>query len=106
MSIEEALLEEVCELPAAKQEEALRLVRGLRQPPAVPYDDRAREMRWIRENRAAYLNKWVSIEGDRLITADDDAMKVYQAAKAEGIETPMVIHVLPEDELPVVGYWS
>ncbi|MBM3757008.1 MAG: hypothetical protein FJW38_23870 [Acidobacteria bacterium] len=105
MSIEEAILEEVRELSAEKQEEALRLVRGLRQPPAVPYDDRAREMRWIRENRAAYLNKWVSIEGDRLIMADDDAMKVYQAAKAEGIRSPVVVHIVPEDELPVVGYW-
>jgi len=69
-------------------------------------DDRAREMRWIRENRAAYMNKWVSIEGDRLIMADDDAMKVYQAAKAEGIETPFVAHLYVEDDVPLIGRWS
>ncbi len=105
MTIEEAILEEVRELPVAKQEEALRLVRGLRQPPPAEYNDRAREMRWIRENRAAYLNKWVSIEGDRLILADDDAMTVYNAAKAEGITSPVVVHIVPEDELPFVGGW-
>lgn len=105
MTLEEAILEEVRELPVAKQEEALRLVRGLRTPPPIPDDDRSREMRWIRENRAAYLNKWVSIEGDRLILADDDIMKVYEAAKAEGIRSPVVVHIVPEDELPFVGGW-
>lgn len=106
MTIAEAILEEVRELPVAKQEEVLRLVRGLRQPAASDYNDRAREMRWIRENRAAYLNKWVSIEGDRLIMADDDAMTVYNAAKAQGIETPFVAHLYVEDDVPLIGQWS
>lgn len=108
MTLEEAILEEVRELPVAKQEEALRLVRGLRTPQKtrrVPMRDRSREMQWIQDNRKAYADKWVAIEGDRLIMADDDAMKVYEAAKAEGIEVPMVIHILPEDDLPFVGGW-
>jgi hypothetical protein len=72
---------------------------------SAPLDDRSREIAWLRENRNAYLNKWVSLDGDRLILADDDAAKVYQAAKAEGIAAPVVVHVLPEDELPFVGGW-
>jgi hypothetical protein len=45
----------------------------------------------------------VAVEGDRLIAADKDAMKVFAAAKSEGVQVPFVVHVLPEDPLPFGG---
>jgi hypothetical protein len=108
MSLEEAILDKVRRLPPAKQEEVLRLADGLQHRSAtrmVPSHDRNREMRWIEENRAAYADQWAAVEGDRLIAADPDALKVYAAAKAEGIVSPFVAHVLPEDPLPFVPGW-
>jgi hypothetical protein len=71
----------------------------------VPSRDRTNEIRWIDENRAAYADQWVAVEGDRLIAAGIDPLKVFAAAKAEGIGVPFVVHVLPEDPLPFVPGW-
>ena len=107
MNLEEAILEKVRRLPLAKQEEVLRFVNRLLLPPTrrVPFRDRSREINWLRENRAKFLDQWVVVEGDRLIAADTDAVNAYDAAIATGIEVPFLIHVLPEDPLPFVPCW-
>lgn len=109
MSLEEAILDKVRRLPPAKQEEVLRFADALqhRSPPKLsPCRDRSREMRWLNENRAKYANQWVVVDGDRLIAADPDGHKAFVAAKTAGIETPLLIHVLPEDPLPFAPCWS
>ncbi len=108
MSLEEAILDKVRRLPPAKQEEVLRFADGLQRRGTariVPFRDRAQELKWIDENRAAYAHQWVAVEGDRLIAADSDPLKVFAAAKTEGIQSPFVVHVLPEDPLPFVPGW-
>jgi hypothetical protein len=107
MSLEEAILDKVRRLPLARQQEVLRFADGLQQAPAriAPSRDRTSEMKWIHENRAAYSDQWVVVEGDRLIAADTDAHKVLTVAKAAGIEVPFLVHVLPEDPLPLVPGW-
>ena len=108
MSLEEAILDKVRRLPPAKQEEVLRFADGLERNAAsrrVPSRDRSSEMKWLDENRAAYADQWVGVEGDRLVAANEDPLKVFSAAKAEGIATPFVVHVLPEDPLPFVPGW-
>jgi len=108
MNLEEAILDRVRRLPPVKQEEVLRFADGLQHRAAarmVPSRDRTREMEWIGENRVAYANQWVVVEGDRLIAADADGHKVFAAAKAAGIEVPFLVHVLPEDPLPFVAGW-
>jgi hypothetical protein len=108
MSLEEAILDKVRRLPPAKQEEVLRFADGLERNAAsrrVPSRDRYSEMRWLDENRAAYADQWVAIEGGRLIAADVDPLHVFSAAKAAGIRTPFVVHVLPEDSLPFIPGW-
>jgi Family of unknown function (DUF5678) len=108
MSLEEAILDRVRRLPPVKQEEVLRFADGLQRRSAarmVPSRDRTQEMKWIDENRPVHVNRWVAVEGDRLIAADSDALKVFAAAKAEGIESPFIVHVLPEDPLPFVPGW-
>jgi hypothetical protein len=107
MSLEEAILEKVRRLPLAKQEEVLRFADGLQHNTArmVPSRDRTRETKWIDENRAEYVNQWVAVEGDRLVIAGVDALKVFTTAKEQGIQTPFVVDVLPEDPLPFVPGW-
>jgi hypothetical protein len=105
MSLEKAILDRVRHLPPAKQEEVLRFADGLqRQPAARPIrtPGRTRETKWFRDNRSAYADQWVAVEGDRLIAAGVDARTVFAAAKAEDIESPFVVHILLEDSLPFV----
>jgi hypothetical protein len=106
MSLEEAILDKVRRLPPAKQEEVLRFADSLQRTSTakmVPYRDRTTEIKWIAANRSAYADQWVAVEGDRLIAADKDAIKVFTAAKSEGVQVPFVVHVLPEDPLPFGG---
>jgi hypothetical protein len=107
VSLEEAIMDKVRRLPPAKQEEVIRFADGLQRNTArmVPPHDRTREMKWIDENRAAYTDQWVTVEGDRLVVAGVDPLKVFAEAKAQGIRTPFVVHVLPEDPLPFVPGW-
>ena len=108
MSLEEAILDKVRRLPPAKQEEVLRFADGLERNATsrrVLSRDRSSEMKWLDENRAAYADQWVAVEGDRLIAANVDPLNVFSVAKAAGIQTPFVVHVLPEDSLPFVPGW-
>ncbi|HEY1343020.1 MAG TPA: DUF5678 domain-containing protein [Bryobacteraceae bacterium] len=106
MSIEEAILDRVRRLPPAQQEEVLRFADGLRQDTTTArtaeFRHRAAEIKWLEKNRAVYADRWIAVEGDRLIAVDTDARKVFEEAKAQGIRTPFVVHVLPEDPLPFV----
>ena len=108
MSLEEAILDKIRRLPPAQQEEVLRFADGLQSTTtarAVPSRDRTKEIKWIDVNRAAYADQWVAVDGDRLVAAGVDPLKVFAAAKAEGIRIPFVVHVLPEDPLPFVPGW-
>jgi hypothetical protein len=108
VSLEEAILDRIRHLPQALQEEVLRFADGLRRHTfirAIPSHDRAREMKWVSENRAAFSAQWVALEGDRLIAVDSDARKVFAAAKAEGIESPFVVYIAAEDPVPFVSGW-
>lgn len=87
---------------------ALSVADGLQESASariVPSRDRTMEMRWIDLNRAAYADQWVAVEGDRLVAAGNDPLKVFAAAKEEGIRIPFVVHMLPEDPLPFVPGW-
>src|ERR1044072_401696 len=102
MSLEQAILDKVRGLPPAKQEEVLRFADGLQRRTTarvVTSRDRTKETKWIDENRAAYADQWVAVEGDRLIAAGVDPLRVFASAKERGIETPFVVHVIPEDPL-------
>ena len=100
--------DKVRRLPLAQQEEILRFALGLERgnaPRKVVSRDRCSEMKWLHQNRAAYAEQWVAVEGDRLIAASADPLKVFSAAKAAGIQTPFVVHVLAEDPLPFIPGW-
>ncbi|HLG14885.1 MAG TPA: hypothetical protein VJH03_10350 [Blastocatellia bacterium] len=69
-----------------------------------PYIDRSRELAWIAEHREEYAGRWVFLEGDRLIAHGDDPLRFREIARAEGIETPFIVHMRKETG-PSMGGW-
>ena len=68
------------------------------------YSTRSVEQRWIREHRSEYLDQWVVVEGDRLVSHGMDAKAVYKQAREAGIYTPFLVQVTMPDELPWGGW--
>lgn len=52
--------------------------------------------KWLDENGEKYMNKWVCLEGDKLIAVDDDGRTVYQQALEAGIKSPFIHHIVEE----------
>lgn len=52
--------------------------------------------KWLDENSQKYMNKWVCLEGDKLIAVDDDGRTIYQTARDAGIEIPFIHHIVEE----------
>lgn len=61
-------------------------------------------MKWIEEHRTQYLDQWVALEGDQLISHGTDARQVHARAKAAGIKAPFVVRVLEKQE-PFYAGW-
>ena len=59
--------------------------------------------KWLDENEAEYMNKWVCLEGDKLIAVDDDGRTVYQTAIEAGIESPFIHHIVEEPKFYAGG---
>jgi hypothetical protein len=91
------------EIPLPRRGRAAQLVssRAVRR---VPYIDRSREMRWIREHQAEYADMWVALDGDRVIAADFNAKVVFAAARAASVGRPLFVHMEPRDALPFGGW--
>jgi len=60
--------------------------------------------KWLDENSEKYMNKWVCLEGDKLVAADDDGRKVYQKAVEAGIRSPF-IHFIEKQPEAFWGGW-
>ncbi len=73
---------------SAAQEKAERLRQEL--------DDYRRAKAWMAAHRAEYLNQWVVLEGDRLISHGFDGHRVADEARAAGITAPFLVQILEE----------
>ena len=69
-----------------------------------PYIDRSREMAWIAAHQEEYAGQWVLLDGDRLIASGDDPLPFKEIARAEGIETPFIVH-MPKETGPSMAGW-
>ncbi len=59
--------------------------------------------KWLDEHSEEYLNKWVCLEGDKLIAVDDDGRTVYQKAIEAGIDSPFIHHIVEEPKFYAGG---
>lgn len=75
-----------------------------KRPRRVEMPDRSRELRWVKEHRSEYLDQWVALEGDRLVSHGATAREVLLAARQAGVDIPLLIHIDPVEELPLGGW--
>lgn len=68
-----------------------------KEPPQQQMERFRKAMNWVAEHRAEYLNQWVALDGDNLISHGDDALQVDAAARAAGIAVPFVVRVVTEE---------
>jgi Family of unknown function (DUF5678) len=59
---------------------------------------------WIEEHREEYMNQWVCLEGDQLISHGMDGMEVHRQAKEAGIDAPFMVRIIDEPK-NFVGAW-
>lgn len=74
-----------------------------RRPPRYAYPP-SREQDWIVRNGAQYKGEWVALDGDRLVCHGQDALEVYDYARAQGMRSPSVVRIPSEEQLPWGGW--
>jgi len=118
MTTLEQVIQTADTLPLEDRRRLLRhLQQGLQEPESFGAADpsRAEKLRreleeyrranqWIAAHRAEYLGQWVALEGDRLISHGADAKQVHDDARAEGIQTPFVVHIAEEPTHYIGGF--
>jgi Arc/MetJ-type ribon-helix-helix transcriptional regulator len=92
-------------------EQGIQAGRGKRQAQGSEAERRAAvsparslEQEWLKHHAADYAGSWVALEGARVVAHGSSAPQVLEAAKAEGFEQPLVVHVPSERELPFGGW--
>lgn len=88
----------------------------LRPLEPVPFADRQELMvtvsesvvspgqRWLKENGSKFVDEWVALDGDQLISHGFDAKAVYDEARAAGVVRPYFVRVTAPDDLPWGGW--
>ena len=70
----------------------------------APINDRREEFLWLANHSGPYADQWVALDGSRLIAHGTELAVVSEAARAAGVDRPLLTHLLPEGELPFGGW--
>ena len=68
-----------------------------------PANEPRGEMQWLAKESGPYAGLWVALDGPRLVAHGAKLATVSAAAKAAGVEQPLLASV-PDDELPFGGW--
>lgn len=63
-----------------------------------------REMRWLSQYRREYIGQWVALDGDKLVSHDEDLSNVFEQARAQGVNAPFTAFIEDPDQ-PSIGGW-
>lgn len=83
-------------------EDPAALQNGVASVAAV--NERREEFQWLAENSDLYAGQWVALDGSRLVAHGDELATVSKAARAAGVDRPLLTHLPPEGELPFGGW--
>jgi predicted DNA-binding antitoxin AbrB/MazE fold protein len=70
----------------------------------VPVNHRREEFQWLAQESGRYAGQWVALDGGRLVAHGNDLASVSAAARAAGVDRPLLTHLAPEGELPFGGW--
>jgi predicted DNA-binding antitoxin AbrB/MazE fold protein len=68
------------------------------------FNDRRKEMLWLANESGPYAGQWVALDGSRLLAHGSELGPASAAARAAGVQHPLLTHVPPKDELPFGGW--
>ena len=71
---------------------------------ACPVSARREEFLWLANESGPYAGQWVALEGNRLVAHGTELATVSAAARAAGVDRPLLTHLPPEGELPFGGW--
>ena len=102
------VIEAIHNLPSSEQEK----IRKALERKKLEKDEELNEdlerykkaTQWIDEHREEYMNQWVCLYGDQLISHGMDAMEVHRKAKVAGIKSPFMVRIIEEPK-NFVGAW-
>lgn len=106
----ESVLTQVRQLPWQERQKLVEtLVEELEpaaapHPKLVPWKDRSREYKWLKEHAREYAEQWVALEGDQLVAQGTNGAEVFRAAKEKGVDRPLLVHVEDPDGPPFAGF--
>jgi Arc/MetJ-type ribon-helix-helix transcriptional regulator len=66
--------------------------------------DAPANLEWLHRNRMAYMGEWVALYKGRLIAHGKNGLDVFQAAQSQGIDPPLMHHIVPEDAVSWGGW--
>ncbi len=106
----EQLIENVRALPNAERRKLFELIEVEKNRDNEQTDDLPEKnekfqlaLQWIEEHKEEFDGQWICLDGDKLIAHGFDGKKVYEEAKARGIETPFMERVKAKT-LPFGGW--
>ncbi|MBK6749042.1 MAG: hypothetical protein IPG67_03280 [Acidobacteria bacterium] len=109
----EQLAETVKALPQSDRDRFLELIESGRTEPKsngatrTELDESLARFKkaehWIRTHKDEYDGQWVCLYGDQLIAHGLDGKKVFDEARAKGIESPFIERI-NANELPFGGW--
>jgi hypothetical protein len=62
------------------------------------------EQEWLRAHGQEYSGQWVALNGEELLSHGSDARSVRDEARAKGVQTPLMVHIQDELNLPS-AFW-
>jgi hypothetical protein len=62
------------------------------------------EQEWLRRHGQEYSGQWVALNGEELLSHGSDAREVRDEARAKGVQTPLMVHLPDEPNLPS-AFW-
>jgi predicted DNA-binding antitoxin AbrB/MazE fold protein len=67
-------------------------------------NERREEFLWLANESGPYAGQWVALDGSRLVAHGAKLGTVSEAARAAGVDRPLLTHLPPEGDLPFGGW--
>jgi hypothetical protein len=75
-----------------------------RMPESRMPESRMPEKDWLRAHGQEYCGQWVALNGEELLSHGSDARGVRDEARAKGVQTPLMVHIPDEPNMPS-AFW-